>query len=72
MLYFIYNSNLIENLSDLDNLSIVIAAISHDVGHPGVNNRFLINNREALALTYNDYSVLENMHACVCFEVMKN
>ena len=71
LIYFIQNSILVKHLSDLDNISIVIASFTHDVGHPGVNNRFLINNRENLALTYNDISVLENMHASVAFEKMK-
>ena len=59
-----------KELSDLDNLSIIMASLCHDVGHPGVNNRFLVNNREPIAMTYNDISVLENMHSSVTFEIM--
>lgn len=70
ILFFLFNSDVLKELSDLDNLSIVVAALCHDVGHPGVNNRFLINNRETIALTYNDISVLENMHASLTFEIM--
>ncbi|CAK9025054.1 5'-cAMP phosphodiesterase 4 (Phosphodiesterase 4) (DdPDE4) [Durusdinium trenchii] len=43
--------------------SCYIAALGHDMGHPGVNNAFMVNSRQDLALTYNDRSVLENYHA---------
>ena len=45
--------------------------LGHDVGHPGVTNRYLINNKDDLALQYNDNSVLENMHSSVIFNLMK-
>jgi len=44
-------------------MSCMIAALGHDVGHFARNNRFLIATRDALAMTYNDISVLENFHA---------
>uniref|UniRef100_A0A0G4IAV5 Phosphodiesterase n=1 Tax=Chromera velia CCMP2878 TaxID=1169474 RepID=A0A0G4IAV5_9ALVE len=52
-------------------ISIAIAALCHDVGHPGRSNKFLVNSRHDLALTYNDKSVLENMHAALTFKTMK-
>ena len=69
--YFIMNSFLINQLDNLENFAIV-ACIGHDVAHPGLNNRFLVNNREALAVTYNDISVLENMHSSTTFSTMKD
>ena len=50
----------------------MISSFGHDVGHPGLNNRFLVNNQEALAINYNDLSVLENMHSSVTFKTMKS
>eukprot|EP00927_Polykrikos_kofoidii_P053512 TRINITY_DN48123_c0_g1_i1.p1 TRINITY_DN48123_c0_g1~~TRINITY_DN48123_c0_g1_i1.p1 ORF type:complete len:794 (-),score=100.55 TRINITY_DN48123_c0_g1_i1:10-2391(-) len=50
-------------LSRITRLSILLAALGHDVGHLGRNNLFLINQRHALAVTYNDHSVLENFHS---------
>lgn len=46
--------------SPLDIFSILVAAVIHDVKHPGLNNNFQINSRSELAVQYNDISVLEN------------
>ncbi|KAK9460816.1 uncharacterized protein V1516DRAFT_625760 [Lipomyces oligophaga] len=49
-----------------DALVLLVAAIGHDVGHPGVTNAFLISVRSPLARMYNDRSVLESFH-CAAF-----
>ena len=41
-------------------------------GHPGVNNSFLINSEDNEALLRNDNSVLEHMHAFICFNTMRS
>ena len=48
-------------LSMLDMFAALVAALGHDVGHPGTSNNFLVATRHPLAMTYNDTSVLENM-----------
>mmetsp|Transcript_72262 Transcript_72262/g.197867 ORF Transcript_72262/g.197867 Transcript_72262/m.197867 type:complete len:433 (+) Transcript_72262:1737-3035(+) len=54
-------------LNNLERLSLMLAALGHDVDHPGVNNAFMISTTSRLALLYNDVSVLENHHAAtVC------
>uniref|UniRef100_A0A0G4HBT0 Phosphodiesterase n=1 Tax=Chromera velia CCMP2878 TaxID=1169474 RepID=A0A0G4HBT0_9ALVE len=58
-------------LSSIRNVSIVIAALCHDVGHEGLNNMFHVNSTSELALTYNDVSVLENFHASQTFRLMQ-
>eukprot|EP00435_Cladocopium_sp_Y103_P016138 s1071_g4.t1 len=56
-------SNSGQDVHPLRTASCYIAALGHDVGHPGVNNAFMINSRHELAITYNDRSVLESFHA---------
>ena len=58
------------NLVDLDVLSLVVAALCHDIGHPGVNNAFLVATGNELALKYNDHSCLENMHSNKAFVIL--
>ncbi|KAK9319716.1 hypothetical protein V1517DRAFT_348844 [Lipomyces orientalis] len=50
----------------VDALALLVIAIGHDVGHPGVTNAFLIATRSPLARMYNDRSVLESFH-CAAF-----
>ena len=62
---FFLNSNA-EQICDknvLDLLSIIIAVLGHDIGHPGLTNGFQINASSDMVLTYNDISCLENFHA---------
>ena len=59
-------------LAPLDRLGLLIAAVAHDVGHLGVNNQFLVKTTHDLALRHNDTSPLENMHAAVLYEVLKD
>lgn len=54
-----------------DIFALYLAALAHDVAHPGVTSPFLISTSSELALKYNDNSVLENMHAHVCFLTMR-
>jgi len=57
-------------LRPIDELSLLIAAISHDLAHPGVNNAYLIATNAPLASLYNDISVLENHHCATAFRIM--
>jgi len=50
--------------------AVLLAAVVHDVNHPGRNNAFQINARTRLALVYNDQSVLENHHVSHAFKRM--
>ena len=71
-LYFL-NSNAEEICQSLvlDLLGILIAALGHDLGHPGYTNPFHINSSSELALTYNDASCLENFHASKLFKTIR-
>lgn len=54
--------------SMLQQYSILVAALSHDIGHIGLNNGFLTEVQHELAIRYNDRSPLENLHCCKLFE----
>ena len=71
---FFLNSNAEEvcATSMLDILSILIASLGHDIGHPGLTNNFQINSCSDMALTYNDISCLENYHASKLFRVVRS
>lgn len=55
--------------SALEMYALLIGAIAHDVGHPGLNNVYLVKSKHELALRHNDRSPLENMHCTVLYEV---
>ena len=57
-------------MSAMDYIVALISTLGHDVAHPGINNRFLVNSRDPLAAIYNDISVLENMHCSKLYEIM--
>eukprot|EP00928_Gymnodinium_smaydae_P039535 TRINITY_DN26990_c0_g2_i1.p1 TRINITY_DN26990_c0_g2~~TRINITY_DN26990_c0_g2_i1.p1 ORF type:complete len:878 (+),score=186.71 TRINITY_DN26990_c0_g2_i1:175-2808(+) len=58
--------------TELEQFSLLIAAVSHDLGHPGVNNGFLCEVGHDLALQYNDKSPLENMHCAKLYTIVGN
>lgn len=59
-------------LSSAERYALLVSAICHDVGHPGLNNTFLIETSHELALRYNDKSPLENMHCARLFEFVSS
>lgn len=56
----------------VDALTLIIAAIGHDVGHPGVNNLFLVKVKAAVAQLYNDHSVLESYHCAASSRILRH
>ena len=70
---FFNNSNAEEvcHAKAIDLLSIIIAALGHDVGHPGLTNAFQINSSSEMAITYNDNSCLENFHLTKLFKTLR-
>ncbi|CEL97085.1 unnamed protein product [Vitrella brassicaformis CCMP3155] len=69
--YFALAANWLELIQPLEMVAFVLACACHDVGHPGKNNAYMVSSQQALAVRYNDKSVLENYHAATTFEVMK-
>ncbi|KAJ1675447.1 hypothetical protein EV182_001246 [Spiromyces aspiralis] len=56
-------------LKPIDVLALIVASLTHDAGHPGLNNVFMVKAKTQLATLYNDQSVLENFHAA-CFSML--
>ena len=48
----------------------LLSAIIHDLGHPGLTNDFMVAHKDALAIQYNDVSVLENYHVAEGFRII--
>ncbi|KAL7553381.1 hypothetical protein ACHAWF_017532 [Thalassiosira exigua] len=60
-----------EYLESFNVLSILVAALAHDLGHDGYNNAFHQNTSSDLAVTYNGISILENYSAAYLFRILR-
>lgn len=56
--------------SPLGKLAMLFAALMHDVDHTGYSNGYEKNNLSALAITYNDQSILENHHCATAYRIV--
>jgi hypothetical protein len=70
LMYFYINSEIYKFLNPVETMASIVAALGHDVAHPGLNARYLILTRDLLSIQYNDSSVLENMHCSLIFQIM--
>lgn len=60
---------------DLNNtclFALFIAAIGHDVGHPGLTNMFMKNAKAPLSDVYDNKSALEQMHCALLIQAMRH
>ena len=76
-LFLMQQSILSDFLQDIELFAAIIATLCHDIGHPGLTNRFLVNTKDELALTCNKYldndiSVLEMMHCSTIYKIIKD
>jgi len=67
--FFCERDRVKEIFDDLDQVACLLAAIVHDLDHPGFTNAFLINAGNHLAVLYNDVAVLENHHVSYAFHI---
>ncbi|CAD8209938.1 unnamed protein product [Paramecium octaurelia] len=67
---FFLENGLNELLDEFEQACLIISSLAHDIGHPGLNNGFMMSNRCKLALLYNDQSVLENYHSFLLFQIL--
>ena len=71
--YIYFKVGSINEIIKLDKLSIsalFLSCICHDYKHPGLNNNFLIETNNSMAINYNDISILENMHISETFKLI--
>ena len=61
----------VDDENDHTLLVVLLAALAHDVGHPGFTNAYLVETSHDFAIKYNDQSVLENHSAAVAFRILK-
>lgn len=68
------SSNIISllNMTKIETATLFLSAMCHDFKHPGVNNNFLKNSNDELAIQFNDFSILENMHISETFKLIRN
>ena len=64
--------NKICKLSKNSKCALFLSCMCHDYKHPGVNNNFLKETRNKIAIRYNDISILENMHIAQTFKIINN
>lgn len=57
-------------MSPLEEFVVCIAALAHDLDHPGVTNAFLVATSDPIAILYNDSAVLENHHVASLFRLL--
>ncbi|XP_011495191.1 PREDICTED: high affinity cAMP-specific and IBMX-insensitive 3',5'-cyclic phosphodiesterase 8A-like [Ceratosolen solmsi marchali] len=66
---FLRSNKLQMILEPLHEVAALLAAIAHDIGHPGKSSPFLCNANSKLAILYNDLSVLESHHSALTFKI---
>ncbi|KAL8714909.1 MAG: hypothetical protein Q9220_001422 [cf. Caloplaca sp. 1 TL-2023] len=66
-----FKSPIASLLQPFDALTLLISALGHDAGHPGVNNAFLVALNAPLAQLYNDKSVLESFHCAAYSQILR-
>eukprot|EP00798_Chlamydomonas_sp_ICE-L_P003764 gene3764-13825_t len=70
--FLMMEKSIASKLTDLETLALVVAAIVHDVGHPGVTNAFHVTTNSDTSYCYHDNSVNENSHLFVAFKILSD
>lgn len=55
----------VPHLNPLQSLGLLVAALGHDVGHPGVTNAFMIKHSAPTSQLFGERSVLELYHSTI-------
>lgn len=71
--YFLACDVIKSTFDQSDEVASLIAAVVHDLGHPGKTNSYLVNSSNELAVLYNDLAVLESHHVSLAYSLtLKN
>ncbi|KAJ8514629.1 hypothetical protein ONZ45_g7860 [Pleurotus djamor] len=62
---------IVTSLGLVELFAVYVAAIGHDVGHPGLTNVFMKNARAPLSLVFDNKSALEHLHYQLLLRVMR-
>ena len=65
------NSPVHKHLDPVERFATVVAAATHDIAHPGVNNTFLANKNDELCQKFGKESTLENFHLTTALKVIE-
>ncbi|KAK4520241.1 uncharacterized protein ATC70_008374 [Mucor velutinosus] len=68
--YLCHDLNADRYLTDLDKSILLVAALCHDIGHPGFTNSFQINTKTELAEKYGGTSTLETYSVHLTMELL--
>ncbi|XP_064382236.1 high affinity 3',5'-cyclic-AMP phosphodiesterase 7A-like [Halichondria panicea] len=60
------------HLTPIESTAAILAAICHDLDHPGVNQNFLVNTSDYLAAIHGGSSILERHHCHTAKAVVKS
>ena len=69
--FHMLRSGLDQCLTIFEVFALFVAALCHDIEHPGVNNAFMINSRSELASLYSNDAVLERHHSAVTRKILR-
>ncbi|XP_014673302.1 PREDICTED: high affinity cAMP-specific 3',5'-cyclic phosphodiesterase 7A-like [Priapulus caudatus] len=67
---YLQEKKLRRSMSPVELMAALLAAVGHDLDHPGVNQAFLIATSNHLAALYKNSSVLENHHWRKCISIL--
>lgn len=72
--YFLKQTRLVNTLeiTELDQLAIIIASVCHDIGHDGYTNGYHVNTISGRAIDSNDVATQEMFHASELFRILNN
>ncbi len=59
-------------LSPIGDLALLIAALCHDLDHPGLSNTYHIKIGTTLGINYGDASPLEKHHYAIAWSILRN